>query len=266
MGQNFLIDYNIRDKIVSACQLLESDRVLEIGAGLGVLTEILARNVKSLTAVEIDRKLSASLKEQLREFTNTRIICADILKFKIKDYFKDSQKIKVIGNLPFYITTPVIVQLLEQKKFLDSIFIMVPKRVAQRFNALPGTKDYSAFTCLLKYHARPKILFHISRSAFKPMPKIDTSFIRLDILETAPVKVMNEELFFKIIRLSFRYRRKMLFKCLRGIITKEGLKRIGIDFRLRPEALTLEDFANLSNSLAHEKIDKISLTNLQSCL
>lgn len=251
LGQHFLVDKNIRDKIIRFCDLDNKDVVLEIGPGKGVLTKIIASQVKSLIAVEIDCKLGGFLKEEFKECKNTRIICQDILKFKIKEHFE--QPIKIIGNLPFYITTPVIIHLLNQRQFIKSIFIMVPFEVAKRFMALPGTKDYSAFTCLLGYKSLPKILFHIKSAAFKPRPKVDVSFIRLDILSRPPVKVEDETLFFKIIRQAFSQRRKMLSQSLKGTISKSELAKAGIDFRLRPEVLKLEDFAALSNTLTFGK-------------
>lgn len=252
LGQNFLIDKNVQTKIVSACELTPSDNVLEIGSGRGELTRLICDKAGMVYALEIDPYLCDILEDNLKGYSNIKIINHDILKFNLKRYFgKLKDKIKIIGNIPYYITTPVIEHLLKYKNMIDTIFITVQKEFAVRLTAKPGSKDYGSFSCFAQYYSKPKALFFIKKTSFSPIPKVDSSFVRLDINREPPLKIKDERLFFKIIRAAFNKRRKILKNSLKGIIACEKLKVFftqgGINSNIRPEDLTLEDFANLTN-------------------
>ncbi len=250
LGQNFLIDNNIREKIIHACNLLENETVLEIGPGDGRLTEAIAGRAKKVIAIEIDKNLCEILKKKFSE-SNIRVICADILKF---DFREIKEKIKVVGCLPYYISTPIISQLLEQKEKLTAVYICLQKELAQRLVSKPGTKEYGAFSLFAQYHTQPRILFHIKKHCFKPVPKVDSSFLELKIRENPAVKVKDEKIFFDIIHAAFQQRRKTIVNALASLISKERLLPIleghKIDKLRRPETLSLEDFAGISNELS----------------
>ncbi len=262
LGQNFLVDKNILNKIISACQLNKTDTILEIGPGLGVLTEEISKLAKKVTAVELDNRLCSLLKDKFRGSKNVEIIHKDILKVKIpnlKSLNGMDKAITVIGNLPFYITTPIITHLLGQRQYIRNIYITVQKEVAKRFVAQPKTDDYSAFSCFVQYYTKPKILFYIKRNSFQPAPKVDSAFIRLDIYEKPPLIVRDEALFFKIIRIGFNQRRKMLKNNLKSLIVDGRalsatdiislFEESGLSCSARAEELSLSDFARLSNLL-----------------
>lgn len=250
LGQNFLIDKNIQRKIICVCELKPQDTVLEIGAGRGELTSLIADNVAKVYAAEIDPQLCNILKGHLKKYKNVKIINQDILKFNLRRYLGKSQKIKVIGNIPYYIATPIIEHLLKYRDKIDSIFITVQKEFAKRLIAQSGSKDYSSLSCFVQYYTKPKFLFLIKKTCFRPQPLIDSCFLRLEIREGSVVKVKNERLFFKIIRAAFNQRRKTLRNSLKSVISRQKLdsffKRYNIDQNIRPEDLTLNDFANLS--------------------
>lgn len=244
LGQNFLVDKNIQEKIIQSCDLKNTDIVLEIGAGNGELTKHLAKKAKKVIALEIDKKLSSSLKENFKGFSNIEIIHIDILKYKIKE------KLIVIGNLPYYISSPIIECLIKQRKFIKEIFITIQKELAERIVASPNTKEYSSFSCFAQFYNECKILFHIKRNCFYPMPKVDSSFLRLTP-RLYPKKVKDEDLLFKIIRTSFQKRRKVLKNTLKEIIPEEkiqnALAKLNFLPTIRPENLSLDDFIELSN-------------------
>jgi len=251
LGQNFLIDRNIQNKIINACNFRSSDTVLEIGAGRGELTGLIAERVNKVYAFEIDRDLCSILKDNLINHKNAAVINGDFLKVDLKEYFKKSdEKIKVIGNIPYYITTLIIEYLLKYKDNIEIIFLTVQKEFALRMLSKAGNKDYGSFSCFIQYYTRPKKLFFITRTCFKPAPKVDSCFLQLEMRQEPPVKIENEELLFKIIRATFNKRRKTLRNSLKGIISLEGLEeffvKYDIDSNIRPESLTLEDFAKLS--------------------
>ena len=251
LGQNFLIDRNIQNKIINACNFRSSDTVLEIGAGRGELTGLIAERVNKVYAFEIDRDLCCILKDNLINHKNAAIINKDFLKVDLREYFKKSDdKVRVIGNIPYYITTPIIEYLLKYKHNLEIIFLTVQKEFALRMLSKAGNKDYGSFSCFIQYYTRPKKLFFITRTCFKPAPKVDSCFLQLEMRQEPPVKIENEELLFKIIRATFNKRRKTLRNSLKGIISLEGLEeffvKYDIDSNIRPESLTLEDFAKLS--------------------
>jgi 16S rRNA (adenine1518-N6/adenine1519-N6)-dimethyltransferase len=252
LGQNFLIDKNIQRKIIAACQFKSSNTVLEIGAGRGELTRLLADTVGRLFALEIDPFLSKILQDDFKGYPNIKIINGDILKFNLRRYFsKLKNKIKIIGNIPYYITTPIIEHLLKSRDKIDTIFLTVQKEFAKRITATSSSGDYSSFSCFLQYYTNPQILFSINKTCFRPMPKVDSSFLRLEIRQKAAVITKNEKLFFQIIRSAFNKRRKTLRNSLRDRVSPEKLDKFfikyGINRNIRPENLTLQDFANLTN-------------------
>lgn len=252
LGQNFLIDKNIQNKIINACGLKPSDTVLEIGSGRGELTGLLVGSVNFIYALEIDPFLCEELRDKFKDCKNLKIINKDILKFDFNEYFrKIKNKVKVIGNIPYYISTPIIGGLLKHRDKIEAVFITVQKEFARRISALPGSKDYGSLSCFVQYYTEPRILFSINKNSFFPSPKVDSSLLRLAIREKPAVKPEDEELFFSIIRASFGKRRKTLRNSLKEVVPAEKLKRFFAEYSIcpnvRPEDLTLQDFANLSN-------------------
>jgi 16S rRNA (adenine1518-N6/adenine1519-N6)-dimethyltransferase len=238
----------------------KKDFVVEIGPGLGQLTEGICRKAGFVAAVEIDKKICKALKERLSDFDNIDIICRDLLRLDIEKYLKqnDVKKIQIYANLPYYITTPLIAYILERKKFIDSAYLLVQKEVARRLIASPGTSDYGAISCFLQYHAKAKILFNVSKRSFYPQPEVDSSFMRLDMRQQPDISVKDEELFFRIIRASFGQRRKTLLNSLSGSrdlgLSKTDiaalLDKLKIEANRRGETLSLDEFAKISNALA----------------
>ena len=215
-GQNFLIDENVVEKIVREAGVTKDDFVVEVGPGIGTMTQILCENAREVVAVEIDKKLIPILTEDtLSYYDNVTVINEDILKLDIKklaDEKNEGRPIKVVANLPYYITTPIIMGLFESHVPLDSITIMVQKEVADRMQCGPGTKDYGALSLAVQFYARPKVVLNVPASCFMPRPNVDSAVIRLERFKTPPVDVKNEHLMFKIIRASFKPRRKTMLK------------------------------------------------------
>ncbi len=259
-GQNFLIDTHILDKIISEAGITKEDMVLEIGPGIGTMTQYLCENSREVVAVEIDETLIPILKDTLSEYSNVCVINEDILKVDINQMVQErnhGNPIKVVANLPYYITTPIIMGLFESKVPLESITIMVQKEVADRMKAGPGTKDYGALSLAVQYYARPEIVAIVPPNCFMPRPNVSSAVIRLKRHQIPPVTVENEELLFQIIRASFNQRRKTMTNSLNNAAglsyTKEriseALIKIGQKENVRGEALTLEEFAKLSDEL-----------------
>jgi len=254
LGQNFLVDKNIRNKIINSLELKESDIIFEIGAGRGELTALIASKVNRVYALEIDKRLLGILSGSLVGYNNTEIINQDVLEFDLGSFIRDrgiEGKVKVFGNIPYYISSPIIEHLLEFHKYIGEIFLTVQKEFGVRVAAGPGSKDYGSFSCFTQYYALPKILFDISKSCFRPSPKVDSSFLKLEIRKRPAVNVASEALFFKIIRSGFGKRRKILRNSLSGVVDPQVLDRffsgISLDRNIRPERLTLENFAFLAN-------------------
>jgi len=252
LGQNFLVDKNIQKKIVETCGLKNSDTVLEIGSGRGEITDLIAQKAGQVFALELDRNLCALLKERFNDQKNVEVINQDILKFNLRKYFSRTPgKIKVIGNIPYYISSPIIEHLFKFRDKIEGIFLTVQKEFAQRVVAPSGSKEYGSLSCFVRYFAEPKVLFHISKTCFYPVPKVDSSFFRLDIRRKLPLKAKDEKLLFKIIRAAFNKRRKTLRNSLEGVIPLQKLNeffhKYGIDPNTRPEKLSLQDFINLAN-------------------
>ena len=257
-GQNFLIDSHVLDKIVSAAGITKDDFVLEIGPGIGTMTQYLAASARKVFAVEIDKALIPILEDTLKEFDNVQVINQDILKVDIKklaEEHNDGKPIKVVANLPYYITTPIIMGLFESQVPIDSITVMVQKEVADRMKVGPGTKDYGALSLAVQYYAEPYIVANVPPNCFMPRPKVGSAVIRLTRHKEVPVQVNDEKLMFKIIRASFNQRRKTLANGLNNApdihlskeVIQESIEELGVPVTIRGEALTLQQFAQLSN-------------------
>ena len=257
-GQNFLIDSHVLDKIVSAAGITKDDFVLEIGPGIGTMTQYLAASARKVFAVEIDKALIPILEDTLKEFDNVQVINQDILKVDIKklaEEHNDGKPIKVVANLPYYITTPIIMGLFESQVPIDSITVMVQKEVADRMKVGPGTKDYGALSLAVQYYAEPYIVANVPPNCFMPRPKVGSAVIRLTRHEKPPVEVADEKLMFRLIPASFNQRRKTLANGLNNSpelsYSKEEIQqtieKCGFKAGIRGEALTLEDFAKLAN-------------------
>jgi len=256
LGQNFLIDKNIQKKIICACDLTKEDIVLEIGAGRGDLTAQLAQGAQKVYALEIDQRFYPFLQQKLSAYNNCQIIKSDILKFDINKFLQDyqiRQKIKVIGNIPYYISSPIIEHLIGYRQAISAAFITVQKEFGRRVRAVPGSKEFGSFSCFVQYYCRCKILFEIKKNSFKPAPNVDSCFLSLEFRDKPPVLVQDEGMFFKLIRTAFNQRRKTLKNSLEGLVTPDRLKNFlqhaGINKNVRPEDLSLEQFASLSNYL-----------------
>ena len=260
-GQNFLIDEHVLDKIIRAAEITKDDYVLEIGPGIGTMTQYLACAAREVTAVEIDRALIPILEDTLKEYDNVSIINEDILKVDIAALAKEKnggRPIKVVANLPYYITTPIIMGLFESHVPIDSITIMVQKEVADRMQVGPGSKDYGALSLAVQYYASPYIVANVPPNCFIPRPNVGSAVIRLTRYQEPPVQVKDPKLMFKLIRASFNQRRKTLQNGLNNSpeisfskeeITK-AIESLGVSPSVRGEALSLEQFAQLANYFA----------------
>ena len=259
-GQNFLIDTNILEGIIKGAEITKDDCVLEIGPGIGTMTQYLCENAGFVIAVEIDKNLIPILNETLGEYSNKVIINEDVLKLDINELankYNNGKPIKVVANLPYYITTPIIMGLFESHVPLDSITVMVQKEVADRMKVGPGTKDYGALSLAVQYYSKPDILMIVSANCFVPRPNVDSCVINLTLHKEKPVSVKNEALMFSLIRAAFNQRRKTMVNSLSnaGInnVTKENilaaLEKMELPATIRGEALTLSQFALLSDYL-----------------
>ena len=259
-GQNFLIDTHVLEKIIASAEITKDDFVLEIGPGIGTMTQYLAEAAREVAAVEIDKTLIPILQDTLKEWNNVTVINNDILKVDIRQLALEKNQgrpIKVVANLPYYITTPIIMGLFENQVPIESITIMVQKEVADRMQVGPGTKDYGALYLAVQYYARPEIVANVPPNCFMPRPKVGSAVIRLERYEQPPVQVKDEKLMFRLIRASFNQRRKTLVNGLKNSqelhFTKEQIEesmiQCGLPLNIRGEALTLEQFAMLSDIL-----------------
>lgn len=260
-GQNFLIDTHVLDKIINAAEITKEDFVLEIGPGIGTMTQYLASSAREVFAVEIDRALIPILEDTLSEYENVTILNEDILKVdirKLAEEHNQGRPIKVVANLPYYITTPIIMGLFEEEVPVESITVMVQKEVADRMQTGPGSKDYGALSLAVQYYASPYIVANVPPNCFMPRPKVGSAVIRLSRHEKPPVDVKDPRLMFRIIRASFNQRRKTLVNGLKNAqdldFTKEEIERAvsacGFPAGIRGEALTLQNFADLANCLS----------------
>ncbi len=263
-GQNFLIDERVIDKIIAAAEITKEDCVLEIGPGIGTLTQMLAEHAKQVIAVEIDKNLIPVLEDTLGDYDNILIINQDILKVDINELvekYNGGKPIKVVANLPYYITTPIIMGLFESHVPLDSVTVMVQKEVAQRMQEGPNCKEYGALSLAVQYYAKPYLVANVPPNCFMPRPNVGSAVIRLTRWEQCPVQVEDEKFMFALIRAAFNQRRKTLVNAVNNAreleITKEqmlhALDELGYLPTLRGEALSLQEFATLSNTLMKGK-------------
>lgn len=257
-GQNFLIDTHVLDKIIRAAEIGKDDLVLEIGPGIGTMTQYLSCAAGKVIAVEIDRALIPILEDTLDGYDNVRVINEDVLKVDIRKLVEEENEgrpIKVVANLPYYITTPIIMGLFENHVPIKSITVMVQKEVADRMQVGPGTKDYGALSLAVQYYAKPYIVANVPPNCFMPRPKVESAVIRLERHEHPPVEVRDEKLMFRVIRASFNQRRKTLANGLKNSpeidFSKEeiegAIEKLGKGASVRGEALTLAEFAQLAN-------------------
>lgn len=257
-GQNFLIDTHVLDKIIRSAEITKDDFVLEIGPGIGTMTQYLACAAREVVAVEIDKALIPILEDTLSSYDNVTVINEDVLKLDIVKLAQErngGKPIKVVANLPYYITTPIIMELFESHVPVQSITVMVQKEVADRMQVGPGTKDYGALSLAVQYYAKPYIAANVPPNCFMPRPKVGSAVIRLECHEEPPVQVKDEKLMFRIIRASFNQRRKTLANGLKNSpeisLSREGIEQaiaeLGKGASVRGEALNLEEFATLSN-------------------
>ena len=263
-GHNFLIDSNVLESIIRGAEITKDDFVLEIGPGIGTMTQYLCEAARQVVAVEIDKMLIPILEDTLSEYDNVEVINQDVLKVDIKSLAEEKNNgkpIKVVANLPYYITTPIIMGLFESGVPIDSITIMVQKEVADRMQTGPGSKDYGALSLAVQYYATAKVILNVSATCFMPRPNVDSAVIKLTRHKEPTVNVADEKLMFKIIRASFNQRRKTLVNGLKNSpelsFSKEqivkAIEKIGKPETIRGEALTLEEFAELANAFTELK-------------
>lgn len=262
LGQNFLLDPQVLDKIADAADI--DDGVLEVGPGFGVLTKRLCETGKKVVSVEIDKRLIPVLDFTLAEFDNVKIIEKDILKTDVKALIDEEfggKKISVAANLPYYITTPIITKLIEEKLPIKNIVVMVQKEVAERIAAKPGKKDYGAISVLCQYYTNPRLVTIVPKGSFYPAPKVDSAVLCMEVQDKPNIDVLDEKLFFKVVKAAFAQRRKTLLNCLSSYFScgKEALSRllveIGIEPTIRGEKLGLSEFAKIADALKTQGLD-----------
>ncbi len=261
-GQNFLIDSHVLNKIVDSSEITKEDLVIEVGPGIGSLTEYLSEKAKKVVCIEIDKKLIPILNETLAECDNVEIINEDILKVDLKKIIEEHgfKKAKMVANLPYYITTPIIMNVLENDINIETITVMIQKEVAKRMSAKPGTKDYGSLTIAVQYYSEPYLVANVPQNCFKPRPNVDSAVIRLKKKSEKEVTVCDEKLMFDIIKIAFSQRRKTLLNCIFNStqfnFTKDEIENIltkcGVDIRIRGEKLTIKQFAILTDIIYNE--------------
>ena len=258
LGQNFLIDSNIIDKILSGARITRGDNIIEIGPGIGTLTREMGKIAEKVVAIEIDRNLIPILKDTLSDLDNTEVVNQDILKVDIQELVKDKLNggpVKLVANLPYYITTPIVMKFLEEDIPVTDIVVMVQKEVADRMNAKPSTKDYGALSVAVQYYCDTEIVAKAPRHMFVPQPNVDSIVIGLHVRDEKKYVVDNEDIFFKTVKASFGQRRKTLLNSLGGLgflskdEIREALQAANIDEKRRGETLSIDEFANLSNEI-----------------
>jgi len=272
LGQNFLIDTNVLNRIVDFAEMSSETAAIEIGPGIGALTEQLAKRAKKVIAFEIDQRLLPILKETLEPYDNVKIIHSDVLKANVKqvveEEFEQDQDIMVVANLPYYVTTPILFKLLEEQLPIRGIVVMLQKEVADRIAAAPGTKDYGSLSIALQYYTEAETVMIVPRTVFVPQPNVDSAVIRLTKRKQPAVTVQDEAFFFEVVRASFAQRRKTLMNNLvnnlQGIpkdkdLLEQTLQEAGIDPKRRGETLTIEEFGRLSDALYNQKRNNSSV-------
>lgn len=262
LGQNFLIDINILRHIVDAAELDEATGALEIGPGIGALTEQLAKRVRRVTAIEIDQRLLPILGEVLEPYDHVHIVHGDVLKVNLhalfREQFQDVKQVSVVANLPYYVTTPIMMKLLEERLPLKNIVVMIQREVAERMTANPGGKDYGSLSVAVQYFAQPELVSTVPHTAFIPQPNVESAVIRLRVRQSPPIQVKNETLLFDVVQASFTQRRKTIWnnlkaryasKCGAAGRLSEALAAAHIDPNRRGETLSIEEFAALSDAI-----------------
>jgi len=259
LGQNFLIDENIIYKILDGAEISENDLVLEVGPGIGTLTQYLGDRARKVLAIEIDKTLIPILGETLSEYENIELVHGDVLEIDLNQLINEKfagEKVKVVSNLPYYVTTPIIMKFLEDEVPVTDIVVMVQKEVADRLKASPNTKDYGALSVAVQYYCEPEIITKVPRAVFIPQPNVESTVIRLKVLDRPRVNIDNKKLFFKVVKASFAKRRKTLLNSLSmGTLgldkkdIKEALSLSEIDSKRRGESLAIEEFALLANNI-----------------
>lgn len=266
LGQNFLISENVVQTIVDSSQIKKEDLVIEIGPGLGTLTKFLLEKAEKVICIELDKRMTTILKDRFSLYENFKLLNQDVLKVDLRNLIEEEKKntkiknVKIVANLPYYITTPIIMKLLEEELPLESITVMIQKEVADRLIAIPGEKETGSITYSVYYYAQAHGILEVPNDSFIPEPEVTSKVIKLDIRKEPPVKVEKKEIMFRIIKCAFMQRRKTLLNALvntKVFINKEEgiqvLEKLGIDINIRPENLKLEDYANISNLLFHSK-------------
>ena len=261
LGQNFLIDDNIVDKIVAGAGIGPSDKIIEVGPGIGTLTREMASKAQSLMAVEIDKNLIPILTDTLGDYENVKIVNEDIIKADIRGLIDENLSggpVKLVANLPYYITTPIIMRFLEEDINVTDIVVMVQKEVAERMNAQPGGKDFGALSVAVQFYCDTEIVAKVPRHLFVPQPNVDSIVIALRVRPERKYRVDSEDLFFKVVKAAFGQRRKTLLNSIASMgnlskdMVKEALEEAGIDPKRRGETLSLDEFANLSNVIGNK--------------
>ncbi|CAH2215140.1 16S rRNA (adenine(1518)-N(6)/adenine(1519)-N(6))-dimethyltransferase RsmA [Tepidibacter aestuarii] len=266
LGQNFLIDSNIIDKIINGARITEDDYVVEIGPGIGTLTREISKIAKKVVAVEIDKKLIPILKDTLSDCDNVEVVNQDVLKVDIKELVEeklDGKPIKLVANLPYYITTPIVMKFLEEDIVVSDIVVMVQKEVADRMSAVPSTKDYGSLSVAVQYYSEPHIVAKVPRSMFIPQPNVDSTVIALRSHEEIKHDLKDKDLFFKVVKAAFSKRRKTILNAISSYdidLSKEEVNQVleeaSIDAKRRGETLSIDEFANLANKVYDKLNDK----------
>ncbi len=259
LGQNFIIDESVLERIIEGSEVTDSDMILEIGPGIGVLTDALCKNASSVVSIEIDRSLIPVLEETVGHHKNLKVINNDVLKIDVKALIAEefgNVKPKLVANLPYYVTTPIIMMFLEERIPISDLVVMIQKEVADRIIAKPSTKAYGALSVVVQYFTEPSIVTRVSRGSFMPMPNVDSTVIRLKVREVPPVELIDESTFFLTVKDAFGKRRKTLLNALSSgflnitkLEAKEALENAAIDENTRGEALDINQFATLSNAI-----------------
>lgn len=254
LGQNFLINEQIIDDIVRVADVNENDLIIEIGPGLGSLTSKLADNAKKVVAIELDQNMIEILKERFSLYKNVEIIHGDIMKVDLKEIIGEEKNVKIVANLPYYITTPIVMKLLEENLKMKSITVMVQKEVGERFCAIPGGKEYGAITVSINYYSDPKIVLDVPKDNFNPIPEVDSCVVQLK-LKKNHIELKDKKLFFRLIKIAFSQRRKNIGNSLTGIgmtkqEVKEMLEALSLDINLRAENLSINQYAQIANYIA----------------
>lgn len=258
LGQNFLIDEDIVNNIIKESDVSQDDLIIEIGPGLGTLTKLLLEKAKKVICIELDDRMIKILSERFSLYNNLEIIHDDVLKVNLKDIIKNEKSVKVVANLPYYITTPIIMKLLEDRLNIDTITVMVQKEVAERLCSITGDNTAGAITHAIRYYTIPEIVINVPNTSFIPAPEVESSVIRFKVLKQPSINVIDEKVLFKVIKNAYMQRRKTLTNALSNILPKDEivkvLEKLDIDTKIRGEKLTLEQFAKISDYISKREI------------